>query len=109
MYSTQVVRNPVITYQDLVINTIGDPHLGRVFKNNVPKAKLGLRESQVFLDFKNRLYPDNSPDIVVVMGDLFDKTNISNNVLYNTIKLVDQASVANPELTYIYLARQSRS
>jgi DNA repair exonuclease SbcCD nuclease subunit len=103
---TKVVRNPVITYNNLIINTIGDPHLGRVFKN-VLKTVLGDRERKVFEDFKSRLYPTNSPDFIVVMGDLFDKTNISNNVLYHTIKCVDEASVANPDITYIYLARQS--
>ena len=76
-------RNPIIEIEInnkiFKIQTIGDPHFGKSFKTGINTSK--------FNNFINLL---NTPDIseYIIMGDLFDKFNISNEILlkvYNSL------------------------
>lgn len=87
---------------NFIIQTIGDPHIGKQFKNNVPKDKLGIRESSVFNDFKNLL--DSPSNVIVICGDLFDKTNIDNSTLLNCISTLEHYCNLNPKTSYFILA-----
>lgn len=53
------------------INLIGDPHLGRTFRTNVPLHRVGDREAMVWLEFERQL--SEPADLTIIMGDLFDK------------------------------------
>lgn len=99
-----ILRNPILRIDNLTINTLGDPHLGRIFKNNIPKNKLGLREQSVKAEFINFMNPTNSPDYVIVMGDLFDKAVIKNSALLEAIEIIEQAVIKNKDVTYVILA-----
>lgn len=95
-------RNPVISFIDgLVIQTIGDPHLGRNFKNNL-KNKIGIRENMVFNSFTELLKAPS--DYCVVMGDLFDKAVISNECLQRTIQILEDISLSYPTRKFIILS-----
>jgi hypothetical protein len=102
-YTIYGERNPKFECLGFSIETLGDPHLGRVFKNNVPKSKLGIREESVFNEFRNRLFNTTS-DYFVVMGDLFDKSVIKHSVLLDTIETITKAVQLNPDVKYIILA-----
>ena len=84
-------RNPIIEIEinnkTFKIQTIGDPHFGKSFKTGINTSKIGIREELQFNDFINLL---NTPDAseYIIMGDLFDKFNISNEILlkvYNSL------------------------
>lgn len=64
------------------LKTLGDAHLGRVFKEGVPLHRLGEREANVKADFTASLIENVNPeDLVVQTGDLFDGFNVPNDVL----------------------------
>ena len=77
-------RNPIIEipYEDTVyrIQIIGDPHFGKTFKTGVPTSKIGIREEYQLNTFKELL---NTSDIdhFIIMGDLFDKFVVNNEIL----------------------------
>lgn len=108
MYSIHGQRNPLLSFSDtlsnnsFIIQTIGDPHIGKQFKNNVPKHKLGVRESLVISDFHKLL--DSSANVVVICGDLFDKTNIDNSTLLNCISSLEYYCSLNTKTSYFILA-----
>lgn len=100
-------RNPIIKikFNDIVFNvqTIGDVHLGKIFRTGVPKNSLHLREQNLFQSFTELL---NKSDInlVVIMGDLFDKVNVSNEYLNKTIDLFKETCISNPDINYYVLS-----
>lgn len=44
------------------------------------------------------------PHVIVSTGDLFDKATIRNNTLLKTIKIVEQAALANKDIVYVFIA-----
>lgn len=79
---------------------IGDPHLGRVFKTGVPTHRIGEREADVLLDFNLRvLTVDDVP--IIVMGDLFDKYSVSENIVLDVAETLNSAA----EWKKIYVLR----
>lgn len=106
-------RNPIVEFYDenkpevilYCIQLVGDSHLGRKFINNVPKHRLGHRSNMVFEKFKNILdCKDIKVDMYVMLGDLFDKTTISNEALSQTIDIVKSACIRNPNCLYYILS-----
>ena len=103
-----VERNPSIiininqTYYR--IQTIGDPHLGKAFKTGVPHNRAGEREQSQLQLLEQLLIPvDNTTIAIIIMGDLFDKANVSNNVVKDFYKLITEAAKNNLSVTYIIL------
>lgn len=80
---------------------IGDPHLGREFKRNVPLDRRGERESLMFTQFEKELnVPD---DLIVMVGDLFDHWYISYENLYRTLLIILKWQTFNPKKKLILL------
>lgn len=99
-------RNPIISLQlgsnTFTIQTIGDPHLGKSFKNGVPRNRLGDREGMVKEVFKTLL---KSPsDYTVILGDLFDKFQINNETLESVANIIATCASENPSKKYIILS-----
>ena len=72
------IRNPLIRLNQNGLQTIGDAHLGRVFKTNVALHRRGEYEKKQMDTFKELLFaecPDENPTgyLKVQVGDLFDK------------------------------------
>jgi DNA repair exonuclease SbcCD nuclease subunit len=79
---------------------IGDPHLGRVFRTGVPVHRLGEREADVLLDFNLRvLTVDDVP--IIIMGDLFDKYSVPENLVLDVAETLNKAAGWKP----IYVLR----
>lgn len=101
------MRNPIITLTlDGVIykiQVIGDPHLGKYFRNNIPKDKLGVLEQHMFSLFSSLL---NNPevDIYVIVGDLFDKAKITNECYFKTTSILETAIQTNSRSSYHILS-----
>ena len=62
---------PVFNIDGLKVNLIGDVHLGKSFRTNVPLHRIGDREAMVWMEFERQL--SEPADLTIVMGDLFDK------------------------------------
>lgn len=103
-----VKRNPIIVTNvnevDCKIQTIGDVHLGKSFKTGVPYHKLGEREQAQLQLLEQLLVPvDNTVISIIIMGDLFDKAIVSNNVVKDFYNLITVAAKNNPLVSYIIL------
>lgn len=100
-------RNPliIITFGNVVyrVQVIGDPHLGKHFRNNIPRDKLGNLEEEMFTTFKALL---NTPsvDMYVIVGDLFDKAKVTNEDYKRTIDIIESASHTNSRSKYNILS-----
>lgn len=94
-------RNPIIEIdinnKIFKIQTIGDPHFGKSFKTGINTSKIGIREELQFNDFINLL---NTPDVseYIIMGDLFDKFNISNEILLKVYNSLIESFKDRPEV-----------
>lgn len=98
-------RNPKILItssldEEFVIQTIGDPHLGRHWRNN-QKHRLGDREENVKETFIKLL--NESSDITVIMGDLLDKVVITNEWFNFILYSLKEACNKNPSKQYVIL------
>ena len=98
-------RNPKIIItssnnEEFVIQTIGDPHLGRHWRNN-QKHRLGDREENVKETFVKLL---NEPsDVTVIMGDLLDKVVITNEWFSFILATLKKACNNTPNKQYVIL------
>lgn len=90
-----------ITIKGKRINFIGDPHLGKNY-GGVPLHRRGEREKSQFKQFSDELNSDH--DITIMVGDLFDTFNVSNDVLLETLSTILEASSANPDKKYIFIS-----
>lgn len=70
--------------KQLVVNLIGDPHLGRVFKTGVPLHRQGEREASVWVDFETAL--ERKADVTVILGDLFDRFVVPPEVVLRAVE-----------------------
>lgn len=84
------------------IKRLGDTHLGRAFINNVPLHRRGEREQMVFAEFLKQLDPEGA-ELHVHMGDLFDKFEVSLDVLMATADAYRRAAAMNPGTVYVVL------
>lgn len=70
------------------VRVIGDPHLGRVFKTGVPLERRGEREEMVWTTFADALMAPDDVDLIVIMGDIFDKMLVSNAIVLRACDLI---------------------
>lgn len=72
------------------VKFLGDVHLGRTFRNGVPLHRRGDREKMVLFQFIQEINSGDF-DVLIQVGDLFDKFRVDLNVAVQTaeaIKLV---------------------
>ena len=101
------VRNPIVHLNMNQIQTIGDAHLGRVFKTNVALDRRGEYEEQQFEEFE-RLLNASRPEgleetnfVKCQVGDLFDKAVVSNQTVLRTLELLQLYETTAEEPIYI--------
>ena len=108
----KVERNPniTVTTQDglvHLIQTIGDPHIGRIWQTGVPSNRRGEREASQLAQLQQLLIPIEigkyNTNTIIIMGDLFDKAIVSNNVVKDFYNLITVAAEKNPLVSYIIL------
>lgn len=104
MYEILGKRNPILRFshegQTYLIQTIGDPHLGRNCRNN-SKHRLGDREDSIKQTFYRKLR--SHVGMTVIMGDLFDKVTVTNEWLDFAIKAIEDAANEFPDRLFIIL------
>jgi hypothetical protein len=84
------------------IRFIGDPHLGRKFENGVPLDRRGERETWQMHTFEEQLIGEGV-DAIIIVGDLFDKFRVSNEVLMRTAKLLISKALVWRDTEYYVL------
>ena len=89
-----------LTNGELIL-TIGDPHLGRLFTTNVPLEARGVRERQL-RELYVKLLNTKGVKYICMMGDLFDKFDVPNEVILTAWYGLMTAALANPNTTYIF-------
>lgn len=92
----------IIKHNDLELELLGDPHLGRRFLNGVPLSRRGERESMVWDDF-NRSIQNTKADIHICMGDIFDKPVVPFWLILKTYRAYATAAANNLKTTYVLL------
>lgn len=82
---------------------IGDPHFNRNFSRGCPINRRGDRERMQREQFRAEL---NTPDVdvIIMVGDLFDKPVVPLNVLCQVIHDVIEVAQNRPDVTFIYQA-----
>ncbi len=81
------------------IEEIGDPHFAKPFVTGVPIERLGERESDQMLLFKQKLLADC--DLNVCLGDIFDKFTVEDNILFSVYSAYAEAASMNPARQYV--------
>lgn len=82
---------------------IGDPHLGREFKLNVPLDRRGEREQMMFDQFEKELN-DATDELLVIVGDLFEHWTIPLPYVYETLRLLTNWAAINQDKNLVILA-----
>lgn len=80
---------------------IGDPHLGRDFKNGTPLHRRGERERLQHDQMQRELARD--VDVNVMVGDLFDKPFVPLPVVYTAAQMYIDAAQARPDTTFVVM------
>jgi DNA repair exonuclease SbcCD nuclease subunit len=89
-------------YGALKIELLGDPHLGKKFRNGVPLDRRGDREKTQWADFEASLR-NKDCDIHVCMGDIFEDTVVPYEVVMRTAMMYRQACKAHPDRPYVLI------
>lgn len=84
------------------IKLIGDPHLGKEFRNGVPLHRRGEREAQQFKELRDQLLTPEV-DLIIIMGDLFDKFQVSNEVIMKFVRLTHEVHYEGMPKVYVLM------
>jgi hypothetical protein len=81
---------------------MGDPHIGKVFLNNVPLHRRGDHEKIVWAEFEKQLDPVGAA-VHINLGDLFDKPFVPYSIVWRAAQLYEAAAYLHPNTTFIVL------
>lgn len=90
-------------YEGATVKIVGDAHLGRRFMNGVPMSRRGERERMIWGQFHSEMAPEGA-DLVVCVGDIFDKAIVPYHVIMNTEAIIREHAEANPNTIFVVLA-----
>lgn len=82
---------------------IGDPHLGRDFRNGTPLHRRGEREAMQLAQFKEEL-ATSDVDMVVCVGDVFDKPFVPLTCINDAVEAVVEAAQAHADTDFVFMA-----
>jgi DNA repair exonuclease SbcCD nuclease subunit len=82
---------------------LGDPHLGREFKNNVALDRRGEREQAQWAAFERSLNEVENVEMHVCPGDLFDKFVVPLEVIFKAAEIYRVAALKHPDVHYVIL------
>lgn len=82
----RMFRNPIINIDGYDVLNIGDPHLGKKWNNAFPDKREFITEHH--WSIFTALMLTSTPHYKVIMGDIFDKSNVEENVLLRTYDIL---------------------
>lgn len=86
---------------DTTVTFIGDPHFGKKF-SDVPLHRKGEREQMQLDTLKAQLAEPS--DIKIMVGDLFDTYNVSNDVLLDVFLAFKEAAEDQPKSSFLLMS-----
>lgn len=89
-------------HNGVVFELLGDPHLGKRFRNGVPLHRLGDREKTQWADFRSSLFTTGC-QVHVCMGDIFDGFIVPLTVILKTATIYREAALASPNVVFVLL------
>ena len=97
-----------IQLKNQVFKLIGDPHLGKEFKNGVPIARRGERERKQFELFKKELNDIHTPTgarvtAVIIMGDIFDRFFVPDHIKSEVSDMIEFHAANYPDVDYVVI------
>lgn len=84
------------------VRFVGDPHIGRSFHNGMPLHRRGDREKWQMGDFAAAMEP-NGAKTVVMVGDLFDRFDVGNNILLEVHGIISAVAKRNPDVDFVIM------
>lgn len=86
-----------LTINGVEFEFLGDPHMGRPFRNNVPLHRLGDREKMQRAELQASLGLARAAGVAahICVGDLFDKPKVDNRVVAETAEAYQMAARTN--------------
>lgn len=84
------------------VGTIGDVHLGRLFKTGVPLLRQGEREKSVFNQFISELNTPNL-DFNICLGDIFDQFVVAPEFVLSVAAAYQSAAMTSPNTWFVLL------
>lgn len=86
----------------MIVETLGDVHLGKKFETGVPLHRRGDREIMQFAEFLDSLL-STTADLHIQVGDLFDKMYVPYTVIWAAAEAYKAAKRQNPNTIYALL------
>jgi hypothetical protein len=80
----------IYSHNNLSIELLGDPHLGRTFTNGVPLHRRGEREAMMWKQFEDSVI-NTEADVHVCIGDLLDRWSVPYDVVYQVAEIYRRA------------------
>lgn len=93
----------MIEINGLNIKLLGDPHLGKTFKNGVPLHHRGEREALVWKSFQQGLEEAPKYGVHVNLGDLFNQSQVSYDTIYKAAQVYWHQSALKPMCEFVVL------
>jgi DNA repair exonuclease SbcCD nuclease subunit len=93
---------PTLTIGGLQVQVLGDQHFGRKFVAGVPHHRLGEREQAMISQFQYHM-GNVDCDVHVNMGDVFNKTVVSPDLVGMVTDAYINASVQNPHTEFFII------
>lgn len=84
------------------LTVLGDVHLGKKFRTNVPLHRLGEREEMVWKQFEAELMAVSTM-LMVQMGDLFESFSVEEATVLRAAEIIRRAADANPKTQFVFL------
>lgn len=95
-------QRQIFHYDNVQVECLGDPHLGKRFNAGVPLHRKGEREKMVWADFQESL-TQTKAQLHVCMGDLFDNFIVEPRVMLRAADIYIRAAEANPATHFVVL------
>lgn len=93
---------PILNFNGIRVQVLGDQHLGRKFVSGVPLHRRGDREHDVVRHFQDHMSRIDC-DLHVNMGDVFDKPVVAPDYVKIVADSYIAAVKANPKTTFVII------
>lgn len=93
----------MIQIDNMKIQLLGDPHLGRPFIHGTPLHRQGERELSVWGQFERELQVETGTTHHINMGDLFDRSIVPYRTIMRAAEIYRRAAERNPNCQFIVL------
>lgn len=92
-----------VSIEGVAVKLLGDPHIGRNYRNGVPLHRRGEREQMTRENFRRELEDTDGIDLHVCVGDIFDRFVVTPADVLFVGDTYATAAVDNPSVIFVLL------